>query len=134
MKRAKYQELPKYIVFRNYVLEPTSNNEKDFKRLIKKAKSDKVRFQRVTIGKDFQTWLFVQPLGVNRQDLERFDFENIYQYFEHILNKLSQGSIKEANELTAMLSKDQKKLALYTYLESTGINEHKFNLLLIDSI
>ncbi len=134
MKRAKYQELPKYIVFRNYVLEPTSNNEKDFKRLIKKAKSDKVRFQRVTIGKDFQTWLFIQPTGVNRQDLERFDFENIYQYFEHILNKLSQGSIKEANELTAMLSKEQKKLALMTYLESTGINEHQFKLLLIDSI
>ncbi len=134
MKRAKYQELPKYIVFRNYVLEPMTNNKEDFKRLIKKAKSDKVRFQRVTIGKDFQTWLFVQPLGVNRQDLERFDFQNIYQYFEHILTKLSNGSIKEANELIAMLSKEQKKLALMTYLESTGIKQSQLKTLLIDSI
>lgn len=133
-KRAKYQELPKYIVFRNYVLEPISNNQTDFERLIKEAKSNKVRFQRVTIGKNFETWLFVEPLGINRQDLERFALDNIYQYFEHILNKLHQGAIKEANELTAMLSKEQKKCALYTYLESTGINEHQFKLLLIDRI
>ena len=110
--KPKYINLPAYVMHRGTELNPISGHLSEHPQLIAAAKAKKLKYQTILIGNDCRKWLFVQPEGVSRKDLEAQNLKNIYEYFTAILDSVINGQRKQAQELAAKLSTEQKKAAL----------------------
>jgi hypothetical protein len=60
---------------------------------------------------------------VSNKTLKAYDFGNIRQYFEYILESHTNGQFKQMNELICELSKNQK-IEFLQFLAEYGQNEN----------
>ncbi len=59
---------------------------------------------------------------VSNKTLKSYDFDNLNQYFEYILDSQTNGQIKQMNNLISELSKNQK-IEFLQFLSEYGQNE-----------
>lgn len=59
---------------------------------------------------------------VSNKTLKTYDFSNLRQYFEYILDSHTNGQFKQMDELISELSKNQK-IEFLQYLAEYGQNE-----------